>query len=992
MFEANTLRGKSLRLDIIAALVTALIIIAAIVYVFDVLQKRFVEVNVADAGNVNVFIDAELSNAQEQLVLFAALSSNDRHELAQRRFESFSDLYELDPSGNVIAVYKAGPESQVFEGYAFSAGPVWDQLLQNSNVATLSSIVRGYEDGLPSVYIAYRTLDHTILGRLNLAYIRAFINQYSQITGNALLLTNQKGVVMVTGHPDVTIPRIDIETIGQSSGNTMRIEVDGQGWIPVVNDSEPLGARLVVLVSTQLLDDQRNTLLLALAAILAGLTLVILIKSRKLRQDVLTPIGALLDRIRSMEAGQPANEQADRLRKPPHEFAEINRHFESMAHAIKQREYALETAAAELKEREAELRLILQHVPIPLIVFQSTAPSPVTFINATFTEVFGYTASEIQNLDRLFNYSCQDEQTAALVSKQVHQMVQTHASAGAPSDPIEVSIACRSGVKHDVIIAAISLNDSAIATFVDVTALRTSQRELLKAKLQAEQQEQQKTQFLAMMSHEIRTPLTSILGITELLKAEDLSDRQRDLVERLSDVDNLLMRIVNDVLDHSKIEAGELSLESTRFSLPELINKCRKMFSKLAADKGIGLSCWVSPECPEWVVGDGFRIEQVLANLVGNAIKFTDRGEVEVKLTCIKGRDPLRGIRLEVKDTGMGIPKDLEPLVFTPFKQTDRATARRFGGTGLGLSISKRIIEAMGGSIGFKSLPRIGSTFWFELSLPGADPVRSVNADSDHTSIHTNVQNNVVNTDHLKNTHVLVVEDSQAIQFLVNEMLGSLNILVTPALDGRQALDRLRETDDAFDAVLMDIQMPNMDGIECTRAIRANPMWRELPIIAMTADLVGPQQAQIINAGANDLLHKPLQQDSLIRCLAEHIETVPWRSFPKIDGIDHEHALQTMNHNPDLFKRLLRIFIEENRHIAQQTRDDIAQARPEIAAQRLHSLRGSASQVGALKVRDMAQDIEALILKGAKVPNQITDALDTELRQMQASIDAVLAN
>lgn len=978
MFEANTLRSKSLRLDLGTALITALIIVVAGWFVFEALQKRFIEVNVADAGNVNVFIEAELSNAREQIVLFSALGPAQRIELAKRRFEAFSDLYELDTKGKVIEIYKSSPTSQVFKGYVFSAGPVWDQLLKSSNMATLSSIVQGYEDGRPSVYVAYRFGERSILGRLDLIYIRDFINQYSQITGNVLLLTTSKGVVMISGRPDISVPRIRIDSAGDlPSRQSGRVDISEQGWIPVVNDSASLGAKVVVLVSTQLLDEQRNTLLMALGAILLALALIIAIKSQKLRQNVLTPIGVLLNRIKSLEDGQAMTYPIDAMRDQPREFLQINQHFESMANAISQRELALERAAAEIQAQEAELRLILEHVPIPLIVFKTDTKHTVTFINATFSEIFGYTAAEIPDLQGLFQHSCQDLDTASLVSEKIHQMVQSHATTGLTSEPIEVSISCRSGVKHDVIVAAISLNDSAIATFVDVTPLRTSERELRKAKIQAEEQQQQKARFLAVMSHEIRTPLTSILGITELLEAEKLTARQHDLVNRLTDVGNLLKRIVNDVLDHSKIEAGELSLESSRFSLSEVINTCERMFAKLAADKGLGLHCHISAQCPDWLMGDRFRIEQVLANLVGNAIKFTDRGEVTVTVTCVRGRDPLRGIRVEVKDTGVGIPRDLEPMVFTPFKQTDSASARRCGGTGLGLSISKQIIEAMGGAIGFKSLPNVGSTFWFELALPGAEP---------NTTMAPTETAQAIDTKRLHDTHVLVVEDSQAIQFLINEMLSSLGIRVTAALDGHQALECLRRAETQFDAVLMDIQMPMMDGIECTRAIRANSNWHALPIIAMTADLVGPEQEEIIRAGATALLHKPLKQDALVRCLAEHIETLPWRVFPVIDGIDYEHAMQTMSRNPDLFNRLLPIFIEENRCITQQIRDDLKRGLTHQAAQRLHSLRGSASQVGALEVKEIAQQIETLILQGQPVPSSLMESLDALIDQIQLSV------
>lgn len=557
-------------------------------------------------------------------------------------------------------------------------------------------------------------------------------------------------------------------------------------------------------------------------------------------------------------------------------------------------------------------------------------------------------------------------------------MVLTHAATGSPRAPIEVIIACRSGVKHDVIIAAISLNDTAIATFVDVTPLRTSERELMKAKTLAEQQQQQKAQFLAMMSHEIRTPLTSILGITELLRNESLNPRQRDLVQRLIDIDNLLMRIVNDVLDHAKIEAGELKLERVRFSLTDVTDKCESMFSEISAGKGLYLNVRVDKEMPKYLVGDAFRIEQVLANLVSNAVKFTERGGIEILATCIESKRPHQGIRIEVTDTGAGIPQDLQSLVFTPFKQTDIAAARRFGGTGLGLSISKQIIETMGGVIGFSSQPGVGSKFWFEINLPVASSHETNSLDSSLTNADASPQ--------LDDIRVLVVEDSQAIQFLIKEMLSALGVRVSSAMDGQQAVSCLTESGKQFDAVLMDIQMPNMDGIECTRAIRANPLLKSLPVIAMTADLVGPQQDEILRAGANALLQKPLTQKGLAECLAKHIQHIPWRTFPNVEGIDRDHAMLTMNHNPELFNRMLRIFMQENRQVALETRDYLDRGLRDAAAKRLHSLRGGASQVGAFKVRDLAQEIESAILAKSLVSTTLTNSLDMELARIQNSM------
>jgi signal transduction histidine kinase/DNA-binding NarL/FixJ family response regulator len=982
MFDRQTLRGKSLGLDVAAAIVTALIVLLAAWYVFEDFKERFLQVNLADASNVSVVIDSGLASSQEKLVLYGMLSEQDRHRIAPTRYDSYSDLYALDQQGQITVIYKASPNSQLFKGYRFTAGPVWEQLLQSNQTSAISAIVQGYEDGLPSVYMIHRTQGETILGRLNLEYIRDFLRQYSQITGNILLITTNTGVVMISGQSDLELPRVQITPQDGLKQQLPRIEVLDQGWIPVVNDSPVLRARLVVLVSTKLLDDQRQAFLIALAAVMAGLILVIWLKNKKLNRDVLQPIAALMRRIRAMETGQQLITKSSDLTKPPVEFMEIDLRFESMAQAIRQREIALESAADEIRQRERDLRLILQYVPVPLIVFKTAPPTELVFINDSFTSVFGYTSDRIKTIDQLFEYSCQTTETAAKVSEQVVSLARAHADSGSPNDPIEVKIACQSGVLHDVIIAAIALDTTAVATFIDVTALRKTQRELLKAKDQAEEQEQQKTQFLAMMSHEIRTPLTSILGITEILSNEQLSEKQQDLVVRLVDVGNLLMRIVNDVLDHSKIEAGELSLDSRSFNPRELMRKCERMFSNMARNNCLNLIIQIDPECPDWLVGDAYRIEQVLSNLIGNAIKFTDFGEITVTLNGSQEQDSLYKLRVEVTDTGIGVSEELQPLLFSPFKQIDTPTRSGSSGTGLGLSISKRLVNLMGGSIGFKSKANKGSSFWFELTLPlGQDgsgalqpQVSAANPEKKRA---------------LSGLHVLVVDDSQAIQFLIQEILSHVGITVTLAIDGIQAIERLHQSNQSFDAILMDIQMPNMDGIQCTRAIRNDPAFNRVPIIAMTAGIIDTRMGDIIAAGASVVLHKPIQAETLIECLASHLEFSD-DGFPKIEGIDSVHAMKTMNHNPDLFKRLLRLFITENGAIAQATLTALKQGGHEQAARHMHSLRGGAGQIGALEIRDLALAIENWILERKPLPTQLIGELQDSLDRLKKSADANL--
>ncbi len=951
MLDSQTLKGKSLSLDILAALAIGFIIFIVGINLYSGFKDRYIGVNVTDANNVNVFIDSELANAQNKLELFSMLSPPDRQRMRQSRFQSFSDLYALDPKGSIIEIYKSAPESQIFEGYQFQAGPVRDQLLNGLESVAVSSLVQGHEDGLPSVYMMYRGPHQTIIGRLNLDYIGGFISQYSQITGNVLLITTEQGVVMVSGRPNIAIPRIDPQLWGSNSRPGAEIRIDNQGWVPVVTDSPVLGAKLVVLISTRLLEQQRIALSAGLAVILAALALAIALKNHKLNQDVLQPIVTFIRRMRSMEAGQPRSDRLALSANLPAEFIEIDRGFEAMTQAIVSRESALHNTAEELRQREYELSLILQHVPIPLIVFKSQGQFDIRFINNAFIEVFGYDLQATPSISDLFRHSCQDSNTATAVYEQVSDMVRSHRDAGKPSPPVEVEIACRSGVKHDVIIAAISLGETAIATFVDVTPLRTSQRELLQAKFYAEEQQKQKAEFLAIMSHEIRTPLTSILGITQLLSAHSSDHRQKDLTARLTDTGKLLLRIINDVLDHSKIEAGELRIDPTPFEPQALIQKCSRMFSDLAADKGIELITEAAPDCATHLNGDAFRIEQVLSNLVGNAIKFTDQGRVGIKLRCQAHDDQHQTIHLEVSDTGIGIDESSHDEIFSPFKQSDQDTAQRYGGTGLGLSISKRLVQLMGGEIGFKSAPGQGSVFWFKLTLPIVQATRITESEP---SIRFSEQRQFL----LRDKRILIVEDSQALVFLLQEMLEPLQMQVFTASNGEQAIEVLKQQNLAMDLVLMDIQMPVMDGVQCTQMIRQTLGLTELPIIAMTAALMDQQKDAVITAGASTILTKPLQTDVLLSTLADLLEGAIRAKFPKIAGIDLPHTMQTMGHRPEFFERLLRIFLEENKDIALMTVGYIQQGRREEAAKLMHRLRGSANQLGALRVGELAHRIE----------------------------------
>lgn len=372
--------------------------------------------------------------------------------------------------------------------------------------------------------------------------------------------------------------------------------------------------------------------------------------------------------------------------------------------------------------------------------------------------------------------------------------------------------------------------------------------------LQAEARSQAKGEFLARMSHEIRTPMNAVLGLAQLMRDTSLTPVQRNYIETLFNSGEALLAVLNDILDFSKIEAGKLSLETAPFNLHALLDDCMTVFALNAREKDLQLLSETDPALPEWVAGDVIRLRQVLLNLLSNAIKFTPSGRVSLRAQVLepRGADPAR-LRFEVADTGIGMTREQQRSLFQSFQQADSSITRQFGGTGLGLAISRQLVLLMQGTIGAESTPGRGSTFWFEIALPRTAPAPALGMDA-------------ARSQGLSGLRVLVVEDNAVNRTVITGMLNQLGIRPRVACNGLEALELLAAPEGELDLVLMDCEMPELDGYETTRRLRVlerERQRRHLPVVALTAHALPEDRARCLRAGMDDYLTKPVMLEAL---------------------------------------------------------------------------------------------------------------------------------
>jgi PAS domain S-box-containing protein len=402
-------------------------------------------------------------------------------------------------------------------------------------------------------------------------------------------------------------------------------------------------------------------------------------------------------------------------------------------------------------------------------------------------------------------------------------------------------------------------------------AMQEHERELRLARDLAEESTRAKSEFLANMSHEIRTPMNAIIGLTHLVLETELSSQQTDYIKRTEVAAQALLRIINDILDFSKIEAGKLEMEETEFVLGEILTAAKDILGEKAREKGLDFGIALPPNVPTKLLGDPVRLGQILNNLLSNAVKFTSDGGVDliVSLREVDKENETALLEFKVKDTGIGLSREQINGLFTAFTQADTSTTRKYGGTGLGLTISKRLTEMMGGEIWCESEPGKGSTFGFtaRFKLNGPQEERETEKTPERPRTKDEEKELLKG---LRGAKILLTEDNEVNQLVASRILSNAGFKVKIAGNGFEAVKMVNEED--FDLVLMDIQMPEMDGLSATRVIRSDPRFASLPIVAMTAHAMSGDREMSLAAGMNDHVNKPINLQELYQAILKWVQ------------------------------------------------------------------------------------------------------------------------
>ncbi|MCF6282007.1 MAG: response regulator [Candidatus Polarisedimenticolaceae bacterium] len=524
----------------------------------------------------------------------------------------------------------------------------------------------------------------------------------------------------------------------------------------------------------------------------------------------------------------------------------------------------------------------------------------------------------------------------------------------------------------------------------EIAQRERTQQDLIIAKEVAEKANKSKSEFLANMSHEIRTPMNAIIGMANLALQRESDPKQQDYLEKIGLSSQHLLGVINHILDFSKIEAGKLDIEETDFSLHQVISTLTTIVSEAATSKGLTLKFDIDPALEIPLRGDPLRLGQILINLTNNAIKFTEHGSINIHVALLEASEKSLLVNFEVQDSGIGISVEEQQKLFESFQQADTSITRKYGGSGLGLAICKQLTQLMDGEIGVRSHLGQGSTFWFTIYLGRG---------TEQTKQTTNgISNDLLSS--LAGRHILIADDNRLNQQVAQELLQNVGITVELAEDGVIALEKV--TNGHFDAVLMDVQMPNMDGLEATSKIRAHAENSTLPIIAITANVAKEERQKCLAAGMNDFVSKPVEPNILYSTLAKWLQpkqrpllspSEPLRKsdsaieklFPKANDpkiIDIKYLARQLKENPVKVRKFAKQFMESAKRVLSEMEEALSEDDFERLSALGHQLKSPARTVGAIHFATLCQELEEL--KGEDTNK--AKSLLTELNELAEQI------
>lgn len=539
-----------------------------------------------------------------------------------------------------------------------------------------------------------------------------------------------------------------------------------------------------------------------------------------------------------------------------------------------------------------------------------------------------------------------------------------------------------------------------VSVMLDITEKKKIEKELLLAINAAEAATDAKSNFVANMSHELRTPLNAVIGITHLIMQTELSEKQQNYLEKIDSASRHLLGVINDILDFSKIEAGKMTMESISFNFTKTCQEINDMFLAKAKEKNLKLLFSISPKIPRRLKGDPLRLKQILINLVSNAIKFTNSGEVSIIAELARKRGNKVKLKITVQDTGIGMNQEQLGSLFIPFTQADNSMTRKFGGTGLGLVITKSLIEIMNGHLEVESTPNAGSVFAFDIEVESESDEQETDTSTiipvNRAAIKTR---NLEKLERIRGASVLLVEDNAINRQVAMEMLSQAGIVVSSVENGKEAVELIVGKGKSFDAVFMDVQMPVMDGYKATELIRESG--NRTPVIALTAHVMPAAIKRCLQAGMNDHLNKPLNPELMYSTLLkwikpgvrEHVpvpeETIEEEDAPQLcdmPGLNITRALEPIDGDSALLSQLLDTFRKDFGHEGSNILKAFETGDLTYMKHSFHKLKGSASYIGADELKNCCSELEMKLINGQEVKREEIDILTRHISQVVDSI------